>query len=108
MTARVLLDVLRRIGGVALLVISVPTLVHADAAWIAEIRRQHPGLMYSPLAPHFTFVFATAAVDENVLATHVQTQIAGWDPIPFVIRSCIPYKDPSSPYTYVLLVPDEG
>jgi 2'-5' RNA ligase len=92
----------------ALLVVSYPTLAPPDVAWITQIRRQYSTLTYSTLAPHFTLVFPTVAVAQDSLAAHVQQQVAGWDPISFVLRSCIPFKDPSSPYTYVFLVPGEG
>jgi 2'-5' RNA ligase len=92
----------------ALLLISYPRLTEGDFTCVERARQQYPALRHSPLPPHFTLVFPTSAVEPDTLADHVRAQLASWPPIPFVLRSSIPFKDASSADTSVLLMPDEG
>lgn len=92
----------------ALLLISYPRLIGGDFACVDWARRQYPDLRYGRLPPHFTLVFPTAAVEPDRLADHIGARLAGRPPVPFVLRSSIPFKDASSENTYVLLLPDEG
>jgi 2'-5' RNA ligase len=76
--------------------------------WIADIRREHPGLRHSVLAPHFTFVFPTSDLSESNFVAHVAGCAAGVRRLAFTLRSSLLVKDDSGDAYYVLLVPDEG
>jgi 2'-5' RNA ligase len=93
---------------VSLLVVSYPDMQQQSSDWIAGIRRQYPELSHSVLAPHFTFVFPTTGVSENVLVAHVAGCAGRVHPIAFTLRSSLLVKDDSGDTYYVLLVPDEG
>ncbi len=92
----------------ALLLISYPRLTEGDFACVYRARQEYADLRHSSLPLHFTLVFPTAALEPETLADHIRGRLAGWPPVPFVLRSSIPFKDASSEDTYVLLMPDEG
>ena len=92
----------------SLLVIAYPTMDARHLAWIQAVRQQHPELKWSVIAPHFTLVFPLQGVEPAALQSQVAQVVATWPAVRFVVRSSLLIKDVTSPYTHVLLVPDEG
>ncbi|MBC8100099.1 MAG: 2'-5' RNA ligase family protein [Armatimonadetes bacterium] len=92
------------------MVISYPTLDPQDLQWMLHLREQYPALLNNGIPPHFTLVFplGDAEIAPAALREHVRAVTVNQRAIPFAIRCAVPYKDPSSPYTFVFLVPDEG
>jgi 2'-5' RNA ligase len=97
-------------GGVkemTLLVLAYPELEPADRAWIERIRAEHDP-RHIAVAAHVTLVFPVAGMDPDTLIADVARQASGVAPIPFVLRSALPFKDVTGRGTDVFLVPDEG
>jgi 2'-5' RNA ligase len=92
----------------SLLVIAYPTMDARHLAWIQAVRQDYPELKWSVVAPHFTLVFPLQGVEPAALRSHIAQVVATWPAVRFVIRCSILIKDVSSPYTHLLLVPDEG
>jgi len=81
-------------GGVkkmTLLVLAYPELEPADRAWIERIRAEHDP-RHIAVAAHVTLVFPVAGMDPDTLIADVARQASGVAPIPFVLRSALPFK----------------
>lgn len=92
----------------ALAVLSYPELRERDLGWIESCRQWYDRLRYAPIAPHFTFVFPTAAVASGELVGHVRRVADGWGSLSFVIRCGLLFPNMMSADTDLFLVPDEG
>ena len=96
----------------ALLVLAYPELAPDDRAWIERVRAEHDP-RHAVVAAHFTIVFPTTSLlTTSLLAeafvAEVARQAEGCAPIPFVLRSALPFKDVTGEGADVFLVPDEG
>jgi 2'-5' RNA ligase len=92
----------------ALLVVAYPLLAPPDDAWIQAIRAQYDVARYRMIAPHFTLVFPTIAIERSVLLAHITEQTIGVSPMAFALRCAMAVSDPLSATTHTFLVPDEG
>ncbi len=90
-----------------LLVLAYPELEPADRAWIERIRAEHDP-RHTAVAAHLTLVFPVVDIDPAALIADVARQASGVTPIPFVLRSALPFKDVTGRGTDVFLVPDDG
>jgi 2'-5' RNA ligase len=92
----------------ALLVVAYPLLSPPDDAWIQAIRAQYDVERYRMIAPHFTLVFPTVAIEHSILLAHITEQTIGVSPLAFTLRCAMAVSDPLSATTHTFLVPDEG
>jgi len=91
-----------------LLVLAYPRISHTDFEWIREIRARHDERYFKLVDPHFTLVFPVTGIEQSVFSSHVKQQLAGVEPISFVLRRAIVIEDDSKKFSHVFLVPDEG
>lgn len=91
----------------ALLAVAYPDLAPPDYTWIQSIRQQHDP-HYRLIAPHFTLVFPTPAVDQGAFIDHITVQTKQVHAIPFLIQCATFVKDAFSSQTHIFLVPDQG
>lgn len=94
-----------------LLVVAYPELDAADAVRIEMIRAVHDPA-HARVRAHFTLVFplehATERHSVDELVAFVGEIAREQRPLPFALRSALPFPDPLGPDTHVFLVPDEG
>ncbi len=91
----------------ALLAVAYPDVSPTDYTWIQTMRQQHDP-HYPLIAPHFTLVFPTPAVDQIAFIDHITAQTERVHAIPFLIQCATIVKDAFSPQTHLFLVPDRG
>ncbi len=91
----------------ALLVLAYPELAPDDRAWIERVRAEHDP-RHAVVAAHFTIVFPTTSLLAEAFVAEVARQAEGCAPIPFVLRSALPFKDVTGEGADIFLVPDEG
>ena len=91
----------------SLALISYPALPAHVVTWMQDIRRRFDP-QFELVAPHFTFVFPTAAVDEATLTSHAEAVLGATAAIDFTIVRARVFPDPKSNSAYLFLVPDRG
>lgn len=92
----------------AFCVVNYPTLTPKDFDWIQSIRQKHDHLFFDVVAPHFTLVFPTDALERDSLTEHVAQKAAKFRAFDFVAR-CVILGDPNfMDHAHIFLVPDEG
>ena len=92
----------------SLAVLSYPALSADDFAWIQSIRREHDLLYFEVVNPHFTLVFPTDAVSEQVLLDHVRGHIRESAAFEIVMRCAILGDPDFQDHAHAFLMPDEG
>lgn len=90
-----------------LLTVGFPALEADDRAFITAFRERHDPRA-AAIAPHFTFLFGCAALDEDAYTAHVKHVADSTAPIRFVCRYAMLGADDEDASAYVFLVPDEG
>jgi hypothetical protein len=88
-------------------VVAYPELAPADHAWIELLRERHDP-NYRLVAPHWTLIFPTAAIDPAAIERHVAQVAARFSPFAFELRCALVVRDAFSPLTHLFLVPDAG
>jgi hypothetical protein len=90
-----------------LLIVAFPELSQADRAWVEDLRaRHHPRA--GAIAAHFTLVYPTGSVSEELAVPDAQQHIGETEKFSFVLRHALPFPDDGGQFTDVFLVPDEG
>lgn len=94
-----------------LLVLAYPELAPEDSVWIEMIRAVHDP-MHERVRAHFTLVYPLRDSPERLgvkaVSAAIQAVATEFAPIPFILRSAIPFNDLLGPDTNVFLMPDEG
>ena len=94
-----------------LLVLAYPELAPEDSVRIEMIRAVHDPA-HERVRAHFTLVHPLPDIPEQLSVEAMSEIIAAvaveFAPIPFVLRSAIPFNDLLGPDTNVFLMPDEG
>ncbi len=88
--------------------ISYPEISTEASAFIEAFRREHDLPYRDVVAPHFTMVFACAAMEEADYTHHVEAISGASIAISFSCRYAMLGADDSDKTAYVFLVPDEG
>ena len=92
----------------SLLVLAYPELGRQDHDRIQEFRREHDGIFYEVVAPHFPLVFAVTGWTEADFIAEAAARAKGVAAFDVRLRSAVVIKDALSDYFHVILVPDEG
>jgi len=91
-----------------LFTLAYPLLSAADRALIGAFRAEYDQFQMHVVEPHFTFVFGTTGVREDVYFKHVRRIAAASAAVTFHCRYAMLGADDSDVTAYVFLVPDEG
>lgn len=92
----------------AFLILAYPQLSSDDFAMIQDYRKDHDGLYYQVVDPHFTIVFPVLDMPEEIFVSEAIEKASGSGKIDFAIRCATVNKDAFSTYYHTFLVPDEG
>ena len=92
----------------AYLVIAYPKISQKDYYWVQKYRKENDPLYYKVVEPHFTLVFPTFDLTEEVFVEGVTKLSARFKKFPFVVRIAVVNKDSFNDYYHEFLVPDEG
>lgn len=92
----------------SLCVVNYPTISQEDLAWIQSVRELHDPLFFDVVAPHFTLIFPTEAVDESALTEHVVKTTADVHAFDFTLRCAIIGDADFLEHAHAFLIPDEG
>jgi len=88
-------------------VVAYPELAPADHAWIERLRQRHDP-NFRLVAPHWTLIFPTAALDPAAIERHIAQVAAGFAPFAFELRCALVVRDAFSALSHLFLVPDAG
>src|SRR5690349_8269756 len=91
-----------------LLVLAFPVINDKDFDWIQSYRKINDELYYDLIAPHFTIVFSTSALDAKNFIEEVEVLSRGTKPIEFEIIKAMVNKDAFTDYCHEFLVPEKG
>ena len=92
----------------AFAVISYPRLNIDDYNFIQDYRKLNDQLLYSVIAPHFSFVFPVDGILKDDFIEEIIKKSEGFASFEFTIRCAVVNKDSFLEYSHTLLVPDEG
>lgn len=92
----------------ALLVLAYPEVVTGDYERIQTFRKQHDGLYYHVVKPHFTLVFPVFDWQEEAFVAEIARQKQDFHPFEFCLRCATLNKDAFNDHYHTFLVPDEG
>lgn len=90
-----------------LLVVAFPELKQEDRAWIEALRTKHHPRA-GAIAAHFTLVYPTGYVAEELVLSDARRHVSEVGEFSFVLRYALPFPDDGGQFVDVFLVPEEG